>query len=101
VNGSRSGVDPLPTGADGLLCSARDCRQPASFDLQWNNPRIHPADRRKHWLACAAHRESLAAFLSARSFLRDVEPLAAPDEPHPASAADDQPLASPTKAAES
>ncbi|MET0693314.1 MAG: acetone carboxylase [Propionibacteriaceae bacterium] len=71
----RSGVDPLPQDPDGLMCSARDCSQPASFDLQWNNPKIHTEDRRKHWLACADHRESLGAFLSARGFLRDVEPL--------------------------
>jgi hypothetical protein len=72
---SPSGVDPLPTSAGGLVCSARDCRQPASFDLQWNNPTIHAADRRKHWLACDDHRDSLSQFLSARGFLKDLVPL--------------------------
>jgi hypothetical protein len=67
-----SGVDPLPTDPEGLSCSARGCRQLASYDLQWNNPKIHAADRRKHWLACDDHRESLAQFLSARGFLKDV-----------------------------
>lgn len=71
----RTGVDPLPSGPDGLLCSSRGCREPATADLRWNNPRIHTEDRRKHWLACPEHRESLAAHLSARGFLRDVEPL--------------------------
>jgi hypothetical protein len=71
----RSGVDPLPQDPDGLICSARDCSAAAGFDLQWNNPKIHTADRRKHWLACPSHRESLSAFLSARGFLRDVQPL--------------------------
>ncbi len=61
-------------------CSAKDCRRPAEFDLQWNNPKIHTPDRRKHWLACPAHRDSLSAFLSARGFLRDVEPLADPTD---------------------
>jgi hypothetical protein len=75
MTGLRSGVDPLPTGPEELVCSARGCTAEATFDLRWNNPKIHPADRRKHWLACATHRESLAAFLSARSFLREVEPL--------------------------
>jgi hypothetical protein len=70
-----SGTDPLPQSAEGLICSARGCRQPATFDLQWNNPKIHTEDRRKHWLACADHRESLAAFLSARGFLREVADL--------------------------
>jgi hypothetical protein len=69
---SPSGVDPLPDGPDGILCSARGCRQPAAYDLQWNNPKIHTADRRKHWLACPNHRESLAQFLSARGFLKEV-----------------------------
>ena len=72
---SRSGVDPLPQDPDGLQCSARGCAQPATFDLQWNNPKIHVPDRRKHWLACTEHRETLAAFLSARGFLKDVERL--------------------------
>ena len=71
----RSGVDPLPIDPDGLVCSARDCSRPATSDLQWNNPKIHTDDRRKHWLACDTHRDSLSAFLSARGFLRGVEPL--------------------------
>lgn len=58
-----------------LTCSARGCRQVATFDLRWNNPKIHPAERRKHWLACEDHRDSLSRFLAARGFLRDVEPL--------------------------
>ena len=45
------------------------------YDLSWNNPKIHPPERRKHWLACAGHRDSLSQFLSARGFLREVEPL--------------------------
>lgn len=70
-----TGVDPIPGGPEGLVCSARGCREPATWDLRWNNPRIHLADRRKHWLACAEHRESLSAFLSARGFLRETETL--------------------------
>lgn len=75
MTASRSGVDPLPAGPDGLVCSAKGCAQPATYDLQWNNPKIHTADRRKHWLACADHRDSLGAFLSTRGFLREVQPL--------------------------
>jgi hypothetical protein len=67
---------PQPPAAEELVCSAKDCREPASYALLWNNPKIHTPDRRKQWLACRAHRESLAAFLSARGFLRDIEPLA-------------------------
>jgi hypothetical protein len=67
-----------PDDAGDLVCSARGCRLTAAYDLRWNNPRIHPPDRRKHWLACDQHRESLSAFLSARGFLRDVVELPGP-----------------------
>lgn len=71
------GVDPLPVGPEGLVCSARGCRATAAYDLRWNNPKIHTPDRRKHWLACPEHRESLSSFLSARGFLKEVEDLPA------------------------
>jgi hypothetical protein len=70
-----TGIDPLPTGPDGLVCSAKGCRQPATMDLRWNNPKIHPDTRRKHWLACDEHAASLNQFLSTRGFLREVLPL--------------------------
>jgi hypothetical protein len=54
-------------------CSARGCRAPARWSLLWNNPRLHTPERRKVWLACDDHRESLGKFLAARSFLRDVQ----------------------------
>jgi hypothetical protein len=69
------GVDPLPSGADGLVCSSKGCRAAATTDLQWNNPKIHTPDRRKHWLACDEHRATLASFLSVRGFLRDTQGL--------------------------
>lgn len=40
--------------------------------LVWNNPRVHTPERRKTWLACDGHRESLAQFLQLRGFLKDV-----------------------------
>jgi hypothetical protein len=58
-----------------LICSAKGCRQIASFALRWNNPKLHDPDRRKSWLACPAHLASLSAFLEARGFLRSVDPL--------------------------
>lgn len=60
-----------------LTCSARGCRAEATWQLLWNNPRLHTPDRRKTWLACDEHRDSLADFLRARSFLRDVTPVEA------------------------
>ncbi len=59
-----------------LTCSAKDCAADATTALRWNNPKIHPPERRKTWLACDDHRESLAHFLSLRDFLRETEPLA-------------------------
>ena len=58
-----------------LTCSARGCRADATWSLLWNNPKLHTPDRRKSWLACDEHRETLGDFLRARGFLRDVEPL--------------------------
>jgi hypothetical protein len=57
------------------VCSARGCRTPAVWALVWNNPKLHTPDREKVWVACDEHRQSLADFLSARSFLRRVDPL--------------------------
>jgi hypothetical protein len=47
--------------------------------LLWNNPKIHTPERRKTWLACDDHKVSLSEFLSARGFLREVEPASAAD----------------------
>ena len=63
-----------------LTCSARGCRAGATWQLLWNNPKLHTPDRRKTWLACDEHRESLGAFLSARGFLRDTVPVGELDE---------------------
>lgn len=56
------------------VCSSKGCRAPATWQLLWNNPKLHDADRRKVWLACDEHREPLSQFLGARQFLRDVVP---------------------------
>jgi hypothetical protein len=58
-----------------LSCSAKGCRAPAVWALRWNNPKLHPADRRKTWLACEEHRGYLSDFLGARGFLREVDAL--------------------------
>lgn len=62
--------DDLP-----LVCSAKGCRAPAAWRLLWNNPKLHDAQRRKTWLACPAHRDTLGEFLRVRGFLREVHPL--------------------------
>lgn len=65
--GSWATVDPD-------LCSAKGCREAAAWQLLWNNPRLHTPDRRKAWLACEDHRESLETFLGARGFLKETVP---------------------------
>src|SRR3546814_9495841 len=61
-----------------LVTGVQTCALPisAAWALLWNNPKIHTPERRKTWLACEAHRESLGDFLAARNFLREVEPAA-------------------------
>lgn len=54
------------------ICSAKGCQAVAVWQLQWNNPKLHTPDRRKVWLACDEHRQTLADFLGARGFLKDV-----------------------------
>jgi hypothetical protein len=58
-----------------LICSAKGCKAPATTALKWNNPKIHDAERRKTWLACPDHEESLAEFLDLRGFLRERVPV--------------------------
>jgi hypothetical protein len=49
-------------------CSRAGCRNDASWQVQWRNPRIHSVDRVKIWLACDDHRDYLREFLEARDF---------------------------------
>lgn len=56
------------------ICSAKGCTADAQWQLKWNNPKLHTPDRRKIWLACGDHKQSLSDFLGARQFLREVEP---------------------------
>ncbi|WP_114906362.1 acetone carboxylase [Ornithinimicrobium murale] len=58
-----------------LTCSAKGCRATATHGVVWNNPKVHQPERRKVWLACLDHRESLSAFLSVRGFLIEVLPV--------------------------
>ncbi|MGN6781361.1 MAG: acetone carboxylase [Marmoricola sp.] len=63
------------TSHEPVICSAKGCTAAAVHELRWNNPRIHTPDRRKVWLACEEHKDPLAAFLGARDFLREIEPV--------------------------
>lgn len=64
------------------ICSSKGCTTPAEHELLWNNPKLHTPERRKVWLACSVHRETLGDFLRARNFLKDVvahDPESSPD----------------------
>lgn len=58
--------------SDELRCSAKGCSKAATVGLLWNNPKIHPPERRKTWLACELHERFLSDFLAARQFLRET-----------------------------
>lgn len=63
---------PGESPAHALACSRAGCDAEAVWAIRWRNPKIHAADRRKHWLACEAHRDYLVEFLRARSFPVEV-----------------------------
>lgn len=66
-----------------LICSAKGCRASATWALAWNNPKLHEPQRRKTWLACEQHRETLSSFLAARGFLRETTALVTGRQPGP------------------
>jgi len=70
------GGGPVPGS---LVCSAKGCRAAPRWALRWNNPSLHDPQRRKTWLACDEHRQSLSEFLGVRGFLREVEPAPGQD----------------------
>jgi hypothetical protein len=67
----------VSTPAPEQVCSAKGCRNAAAHAVVWNNPKLHVPDRRKVWLACDGHRESLSDFVALRGFLIEVVPVAA------------------------
>jgi hypothetical protein len=60
---------------DAPQCSRAGCRASASWRIEWRNPRIHPEDRRKTWVACDEHVDYLRDFLAARDFPVQVDAL--------------------------
>ncbi len=63
--------DPAP----GAVCSAKACRIPARHAVVWNNPKVHTTTRRKVWVACDEHRETLRTYVDLRGFLIEVIPM--------------------------
>lgn len=76
-----------PSGPETPQCSRKGCRTDAQWALLWNNPKIHPPQRRKTWLACPEHRAWLTDYLSARGFFREAVPVASLPAPTPPGAA--------------
>ena len=72
--------DPAHGQGVDATCSRAGCRAAADWRIDWRNPRIHAADRRKTWVACDEHVGYLRDFLTARDFPVWVAPLA-PAEP--------------------
>lgn len=66
--------DDDASGPEPALCAAKGCTTPATWELRWNNPKLHTPDRRKVWLACDAHRDTLGHFLASRGFLKETAP---------------------------
>lgn len=69
-----AGTDPTMAG-EAAVCSRKACRARASWQLLWNNPKIHTPERRKIWLACADHREWLEDYLQTRGLWKETLPL--------------------------
>ncbi len=47
----------------------------ARHAVVWNNPKVHTPTRRKVWVTCDEHRESLRTFVDLRGFLIEVIPM--------------------------
>jgi hypothetical protein len=85
-NGQQVGHRDSP----GAVCSRKACRAEATWQLLWNNPRIHTPDRRKVWLSCQEHREWLEDYLQTRGLWKETLPfeeetLSSGQEPVPSS----------------
>ena len=61
--------------ASATTCSRKACRADASWQLLWNNPKIHTPDRRKVWLACGEHKEWLEDYLQTRGLWKETLPV--------------------------
>lgn len=72
----------IPFGAppERFTCSRAGCTESASWAIDWRNPKIHSADRRKTWLACDDHVDYLREFLLARDFPLEVRALELEEE---------------------
>ncbi len=62
-------------GDERVYCSRAGCESPATWNVNWRNPKIHSADRVKIWLACSDHVDFLHDYLTTHNFPVVVTPL--------------------------
>ena len=62
-------------GPDELQCSRNGCRNPATVNVNWRNPRLHSPERVKVWLACDEHRVFFLDYFENRGFPVSITPL--------------------------
>ncbi|WP_417562743.1 hypothetical protein [Microbacterium sp.] len=67
--------------AETPICSRAGCRNAATTQIVWRNPRIHTAERRKIWLACDEHAGFLHDYLASRRFPVEVSPFRRAEDP--------------------
>ena len=68
-----------PESSGFTVCSRKGCREQATVQLLWNNPKIHTAERRKIWVACDEHEQWLQDYLQSRSLWKSTLPLNSKD----------------------
>lgn len=84
-------ADAAARPASATICSRKACRTDASWQLLWNNPKIHTPDRRKVWLACGDHKEWLEDYLQTRGLWKETVPVGATAAPDGTPASDSAP----------
>jgi hypothetical protein len=57
------------------ICARAECREFATYTVNWRNPKIHSIDRVKVWHACDDHVDYLRDYLASRDFPVVVAPL--------------------------
>ena len=68
-------------GTSQAVCSRKACRAEATWQLLWNNPRIHTPERRKVWLSCGEHRGWLEDYLQTRGLWKETIPFEKSTDP--------------------
>ncbi len=66
--------DPMTDPDEPTSARPRAARRPPTWELLWNNPKLHTPDRRKIWLACDEHRAVALRLPRRAQFLKDVVP---------------------------